>query len=130
MIGVVKGAEEHERQSFDGPWRGRARSIWLRGRFEMTARLDADEIDACSRPRSGACERSSLGFRERALSGARQVQSRRVQRRPSMGFHPTRGKGFRAFDAGAKILEVDIDVCLQATGKASPSSSPYKWLIV
>ena len=36
----------------------------------------------------------------------------------------------RAFDAGAKKLEFDIDVCLQATGKASPSSSPYKWLIV
>jgi hypothetical protein len=36
----------------------------------------------------------------------------------------------RALDAGAKKLEFDIDVCLQATGKASPSSSPYKWLIV
>jgi hypothetical protein len=36
----------------------------------------------------------------------------------------------RAFDAGAKKLEFVIDVCLQATGKASPSSSPYVWLIV
>ena len=36
----------------------------------------------------------------------------------------------RAFDAGAKELEFVIDVCLQATGRASPSSTPYKWLIV
>ena len=36
----------------------------------------------------------------------------------------------RAFAAGEKKLEFDIDVCLEATGKASPSSSPYKWLIV
>jgi hypothetical protein len=36
----------------------------------------------------------------------------------------------RAFDAGAKKLEFDIDVCLQATGRTSPSSTPYKWLIV
>jgi hypothetical protein len=34
------------------------------------------------------------------------------------------------FDAGAKMLEFDIDVCLQANGRASPSSTPYKWLIV
>jgi hypothetical protein len=36
----------------------------------------------------------------------------------------------RAFDAGKKKLEFDIDVCLEATGKASLWSSPYKWLIV
>ena len=36
----------------------------------------------------------------------------------------------RAFDAGAKKLKFVIDVCLQATGRASPSSTPYKWVIV
>src|SRR5262249_46332077 len=52
MVGVVTGAEEREhvtghsqeRLSFDRPRRGRARSIWLRGSFELTARLDADEL--------------------------------------------------------------------------------------
>jgi hypothetical protein len=34
------------------------------------------------------------------------------------------------FDAGSEALEFDIDVCLEATGKSSPSSSPYKWMIV
>jgi hypothetical protein len=38
--------------------------------------------------------------------------------------------GVRAFDAGAKKLEFDMDVCFEATGKTLPSSSPYKWLIV
>jgi hypothetical protein len=33
-----------------------------------------------------------------------------------------------AFDAGAKKLEFDIDVW--ANGRASPSSTPYRWLIV
>jgi hypothetical protein len=52
MIGVVTGAEEsehdighsQERPSFSRPRRARARSIWLHGSFEMTARLDADEL--------------------------------------------------------------------------------------
>jgi hypothetical protein len=36
----------------------------------------------------------------------------------------------RAFHAGAKKIEFDIDVCLWATGKVSSSWSPYEWLIV
>jgi hypothetical protein len=32
--------------------------------------------------------------------------------------------------AKTKKIDFNIDVCLQATGKASPSSSPYVWLIV
>ena len=44
MVGVVKGAEERA-PSFEGGWRGKARSIiWLHGSFEMTARLDADAL--------------------------------------------------------------------------------------
>ena len=44
MVGVVKSAEERI-PSIEGGWRGKARSIiWLHGSFEMTARLDADEL--------------------------------------------------------------------------------------
>jgi hypothetical protein len=44
MIGIVRGAEERA-PSIEGGWRGTARSIvWLHGSFEMTARLDADEL--------------------------------------------------------------------------------------
>jgi hypothetical protein len=99
MIGIAEGAEEHERPSFDG--RRKAPSIWLRGSFEDAPRCR--RIEACSRPRSGACERSRLGFRERALSGARRGPRLRVQRRPPMGFHATRGKGFRRRRKGAGI---------------------------
>jgi hypothetical protein len=45
MIGIAKGTEPHERPSCDGQWRRRATpSIWLCGSFEMTARLDADQL--------------------------------------------------------------------------------------
>jgi hypothetical protein len=60
-------------------------------------------IDACFRPRFGACERSSRGCRERALSGARQGPRLRVRRHPPMGFHATRGKGFRRRRKEAQI---------------------------
>src|SRR5580693_1523989 len=44
MVGVVNSAEERA-PSLGGGWRGKARSIiWLHGSFEMTARLDADEL--------------------------------------------------------------------------------------
>jgi hypothetical protein len=44
MAGVAYSAEERA-PSFEGGWRGRARSIiWLQGGFEVTARLDAGEL--------------------------------------------------------------------------------------
>ena len=44
MVGVVNTAEERA-PSIEGGWRGKARSIiCLHGSFEMTARLDADEL--------------------------------------------------------------------------------------
>ena len=44
MVGVVNSAEERA-ASIEGGWRGKARSIIrLHGSFEMTARLDADEL--------------------------------------------------------------------------------------
>ena len=44
MVGVVNSAEERA-PSIEGGWRGKARSIIrLHGSFEMTARLDADEL--------------------------------------------------------------------------------------
>ena len=44
MVGIVNSAEERA-PSIEGGWRGKARSIiGLHGSFEMTARLDADEL--------------------------------------------------------------------------------------
>jgi hypothetical protein len=44
MVGVVDSVEERA-PSIEGGWRGKARSIiCLHGSFEMTARLDADEL--------------------------------------------------------------------------------------
>jgi hypothetical protein len=129
MIGVVEGAEERnqERQSFSRPWRGRARSIWLRGSFEMSARLDADELKHAldsdpelANAQGWASERGRCpGLVECRVSACNAILPRAFARH-----------ALRAFDAGKKKLEFDIDLCLQATGKASRSSSPYKWLIV
>ena len=44
MIGIAKGAENHQRASFDRLRRGKAHRIWLRGLFKMIARLDANEV--------------------------------------------------------------------------------------
>jgi hypothetical protein len=127
MAGVAKGAVEHERQSFDGPGRGKARSIWLRGRFEMTARLDADELThtldrdpELANAQAWASERGRCpGLVECNVAACNAVLP-----------WPFTQHAVRAFDAGAKMLEFDIEVCLQANGRASPSSTPYKWLIV
>jgi hypothetical protein len=109
MVGVVNSAEERA-PSIEGGWRGKVRSIiCLHGSFEMTARLDAEELTRASYPglvkyRTSACQAIlPLAFTRHAA---------------------------QAFDAGAKKLEFDIDVCLWATGKVSSSWSPYEWLIV
>jgi hypothetical protein len=126
MIGVVNGAEERERPSF-GLLRERARFIWLRGFFEMTARLDADELThALDRDPELANAQGWASERKR-YPGL--VECRVSACNAALPWAFTQ-HALRAFDAGAKKLEFDIDVCLQATGKASPSSSPYKWLIV
>ena len=128
MIGIVKGTEPHERPSFDGPWRRRATpSIWLRGYFEMRTRLDADEL-------------THALDRDPELANAQRWASERgrypglVEDRVSASYTVLpwtfTQHAVRAFDAGAKELEFVIDVCLQANGRASPSSTPYKWLIV
>jgi hypothetical protein len=127
MVGVVKDTKDHERQSFDRPWRGRAASVWLRGSFEMTARLDADELTralerdpelanaSCWASERGRCP----GLVECNVSACNAILPWAFTQH-----------AVRAFDADKKKLEFDIDVCLQATGKASPSSSPYVWVIV
>jgi len=135
MIGVVEGAEERERAmgrsqehpSFNRRWRERARSIWLRGSFEMTARLDADEL-------THALERDPELANAQAWASERGrypglVECRVAACNAILPWAFTQ-HALRAFDAGAKKLEFDIDVCLQATGKTSPHSSPYRWLIV
>ena len=127
MIGVARGTEERERQSFDGRWRKRAPSIWLRGRFEMTARLDANEL-------THALDRDPELANAQAWASERGccpglVKCRVAACNAVLPWAFTQ-HAVRAFDAGAKKLAIDIDICLQATGKALPSSSPYKRLIV
>jgi hypothetical protein len=135
MIGIAKGTEEHERAigrsherlSFNGPWRGRATSVWLRGYFEMRARLDADEL-------TYALDRDPELANAQGWASERGRYPGLVEDRVSACYAVLpwafTQHAVRAFDAGAKELEFVIEVCLQATGKASPSSSPYKWLIV
>jgi hypothetical protein len=128
MIGIVKGTEPHERPSFDGPWRRRATpSIWLCGSFEMRARLDADQLTRAldrdpelANAQGWTSERGRYpGLVEDRVSACNAVLPWAFTQH-----------AVRAFDAGKKKLEFDIDVCLQANGRASPSSTPYKWLIV
>lgn len=127
MVGVVNGTKEHERQSFDAPWRGRAPLIWLHGSFEMTARLDADELThALDRDPELA---NAQAWASEQARYPRLVECRVSACNASLPWAFTQ-HAVRAFDAGKKKLEFDIDVCLQATGKASPSSSPYVWVIV
>ena len=127
MDGVVNSAEKRA-PSIEGGWRGKARSIiCLHGSFEMTARLDADEL-------------THALDRDLEFADARRWAS---ERGPCPGLVECRvaacsavlpwaftQHAVRAFNAGKKKLEFDIDVCLQANGRASPSSTPYKWLIV
>ena len=127
MIGVVEDAKEHERQSFDGPWRKRAPNIWLRGSFEMSARLDADELTL-------ALDRDPELANAQALASERGRSPGLVECNVA-ACNAVLPWAFtqhlvRAFDAGAKKLVFDIDICLEANGRASPSSTPYKWLIV
>ena len=127
MIGIGKGVEERERPSFDRPWQRRAPSIWLRGSFEMTARLDADELTHAldrdpelANAQARASERGRCpGLVECRISAPNAVLPLAFTQH-----------AVRAFDAGAKKLVIDIDVCLLANGRTSPSSTPYKWLIV
>jgi hypothetical protein len=127
MVGVVKGAEERAPSVEDG-WRGRVRSIiWLHGSFEMTARLDADELTRAfhrdPEVANASCWASEQG-RYPGLVKCRLEAHHAIL--PSAFAQPAA----RAFEAGAKKLEFDIDVCLWATGKVSSSWSPYEWLIV
>jgi hypothetical protein len=127
MIGVAKGAEERA-PSVEGGWRGKARSIiWLHGSFEMTARLDADELTRAfdrdpklANAQAWASEQARYpGLVKYRMSACDAILPR------AFALH-----ALKAFDAGAKKLEFVIDVCLWATGKVSASWSPYEWLIV
>jgi hypothetical protein len=124
MIGIVNGAEE---RAFKGPWREKACCIWLHGSFEITARLDANELTQAldrdpelANAQGWASERGRYpGLVEYRLAACDAILP------SAFAQH-----ALRALNAGAKKLKFVIDVCLQATGKASPTSSPYKWLIV
>ena len=125
MVGVVKGTKEHERPSFDGL--RKARSVWLRGSFELTARLDADELThALDRDPELA---NALGWASERGRYPGLVEDRVSACSAVLPWAFTQ-HAVRAFDAGAKKVKFVINVCLQATGRVSPSSTPYKWLIV
>jgi hypothetical protein len=126
MVGVVNSAEERA-PSIEGGWRGKARSIIrLHGSFQMTARLDADELK-----RAFDRDPKLANARGRASEQARYpgLVKYRISARQAILPLAFTQHAARAFDAGAKKLEFDIDVCLWATGKTS-SWSPYEWLIV
>jgi hypothetical protein len=125
MIGIAEGAEAHERPSFDGL--RKAPSIWLCGYFEMRARLDADELThALDRDPELA---NVLGWASERGRYPGLVEDRVSACSAVLPWAFTQ-HAVRAFDAGKKKLEFVIDVCLRANGRASPSSTPYKWLIV
>jgi hypothetical protein len=93
----------------------------------MTARLDADEL-AHALDRDPELANAQGWASERGRCPGLVVC--RLAACSAILPTPFTQHALRAFEAGAKKLEFDIDVCLQATGNASPSSSPYKWLIV
>jgi hypothetical protein len=127
MVGVVKGAEERA-PSVEGGWRGKARSIiWLHGSFEMTARLDADELTRAFDRDPKLANAHGWASEKGRYPGLVKYRMRACDAILPLAF--TRHAA-RAFNAGAKKLKFNIDLCLQATGKASPTSSPYLWLIV
>ena len=127
MVGVVNSAEERA-PSIEGGWRGKARSIiCLHGSFEMTARLDADELTRAFDRDPKLANAQGWASEQARYPGLVEYRISACQAILPLGF--TRHAA-RAFDAGAKKLEFDIDVCLWATGKTSSSWSPYEWLIV
>ena len=127
MGGVVDSAEERA-PSIEGGWRGKARSIiWLHGSFEMTARLDRDELTRAFDRDPKLANASCWASEQARYPGLVKYRISACQAILPLAF--TRHAA-RAFDAGAKKLEFNIDVCLWATGKVSSSWSPYEWLIV
>jgi hypothetical protein len=126
MIGIVNGMEERERPSFKLLREG-ARSIWLRGVFEMTARLDVDELTHALDHDPELANAQGWASKRGRYPGL--VECRVSACNAALPWAFTQHVLW-ALDSGAKKLEFNIDVCLQATGKALPSSSPYKWLIV
>ena len=127
MVGVVNSVDERA-PSIEGGWRGKARSIiWLHGSFEMTARLDADELTRAF-GRDPKLANAQGGASEKARYPGL-VKYRMSARDAILPLAFTRHAA-RAFDAEAKKLAFDIEVCLWATGKTSSSWSPYEWLIV
>ena len=126
MVGVVNSAEERA-PSIEGGWRGKARSIiWLHGSFEMTARLDADELTRAFDRDPKLANAQGWASEQARYPGLVECRISACDAILPWAFTQY---AVRAFDAGAKKLEFDIDVCLWATGKTS-SLSPYEWLIV
>jgi hypothetical protein len=123
MVGVVNSVEERA-PSIEGRWRGKASSIiWLHGSFEMTARLDADELT-----RAFDRDPKLANAQGRASEQARYPGLVKYRMSACDAILPWAfaQHALKDFDAGAKKLAFDIDVCLWATGKVSPSWSPYE----
>src|SRR3984957_9837868 len=126
MVGVVNSAEERA-PSIEGGWRGKARSIIsLHGSFEMTARLDADELTRAFDRDPKLANAHGWASEKGRYPGLVKYRMRACQAILPVVFAR---HAARAFDAGKTKLEFDIDVCLWGTGKVSSSWSPYEWLI-
>ena len=127
MVGVVNSVDERA-PSIEGGWRGKARSIiWLHGSFEMTARLDADELTRAFDRDPKLANAQGWASEQGRYPGLVKYRMRACDAILPWAFAQ---HALKDFDAGAKKLKFDIDVCLWATGKSSPSWSPYEWLIV
>jgi hypothetical protein len=130
MGGDIEGVEAHPVSTLPRWSRQGHRpenTIWLRGLFVMTARLDFDEF-AHAFDRDPELAKAQGWAPERGRCPGL-VKESLCARRAIFPWAFTQHVG-PLLDAGAEALEFDIDVCLEASGKTSPTSSPYEWMIV
>jgi hypothetical protein len=116
----------------------------FRGRqADLSPYLDLAQCEAEARRGVERLQKTARAEKRAAFDKARETRpsGRRLNNRLTGGMivgvdcegilpWPFTRHALRAFDAGKKKLEFDIDVCLWATGKVSRSWSPYEWLIV
>ena len=95
MVGVVNSAEKRA-PSIECGWRGKARSIiWLHGSFEMTARLDADELTRAFDRDPKLANARGWASEQARYPGLVKYRISACQAILPSGLHPARGSSFR-----------------------------------
>ena len=103
MVGVVNSAEKRA-PSIEGGWRGKARSIiWLHGSFEMTARLDADELTRAFDRDPKLANAQGWASEQARYPGLVKYRISACQAILPCGLHPARGSSFRRGRKEARI---------------------------